>query len=172
MSATDRLSKMLEAAKVGGFALKKLNWALWMVIPFNKPHRFSVKEVGEDFIVTHAPFRRRNFNHIRGIHACGIATIAEFATGLLLLSRLDASRYRIIMSTLKVDYHYQAKKALDAKATISENELRNDVIAPLETSDSIFKTVVSEIKDADGNHVATAHVTWQLKRWDKVKTKV
>jgi hypothetical protein len=29
-----------------------------------------------------------------------------------------------------------------------------------------------EVRDAAGNHVATATVTWQVKPWNKVRTKV
>lgn len=43
-------------------------------------------------------------NHVRGIHVCAIATIAEFSTGFLLLTRLDDAKYRLIMSNMELEY--------------------------------------------------------------------
>ena len=163
MKQAAKLLSMMQAAEKGGSALKKLNFALGFVIPFNKPHKFKVQEIGPDFVRTIAPYRRKNFNHIRGIHACGIATISEFATGLLLLRKIDASKYRIIMSEMRMEYHYQAKKDLIAEARISDEELQSNFIAPLEKEGTISRTVIAKVHDIDENHVATAHITWQLK---------
>lgn len=172
MKQAEKLLKMLNDARKGGWALRKLNWVMGFVIPFNRRHNFVVKEIGDDFVRTYAPYKRKNFNHIRGIHACGIATIAEFATGLHLLRMVDASKYRIIMSNLQVEYHYQAKKALIAEARLDAETIKREILDPLETADTTSYTLTSEIKDVSGNHVATAHITWQFKAWAKVKTKV
>lgn len=172
MKGADRLQKLLTGARAGGGALRKLNFVLGFAIPFNKPHRIKVKAIGEEFVKTGMPYRRKNFNHIRGIHACGIATLSEFATGLLLLSRIDPGKYRIIMSDLRMEYHYQAKKALTAECHLSSIDLNEQYVKPLETEDSITRTVIAKVTDEAGNHVATGHITWQLKRWDKVKTKL
>jgi acyl-coenzyme A thioesterase PaaI-like protein len=172
MKAAAKLQSLLVGARQGGWALRKLNFALGIAIPFNKPHRIKVMELGQEHVKTTMPYRRRNFNHIRGIHACGIATMSEFATGLLLLSRIDPAQYRIIMSELRMEYHYQAKQALVAECRLSDADLAAQFIQPLQTEDAITRTVVARVTDAAGNHVATGHITWQLKRWDKVKTKL
>lgn len=172
MKYAEKLNTYFEAAKKGGFALTKLNWIMWWVIPFNKRHNFKIAQVGEDFIRTEAPYQRKNFNHIRGIHACGIATISEFATGLLLLTKVDPAKYRIIMSELKMTYHFQAKMKIFAESRLTQEELQRDIIIPLQTSEKVNKTMIAEVKDEKGNHIATAHITWQLKNWKDVKTKI
>ena len=93
--------KYISAAKSSGFGLWKLNLGLSYIIPFNKPHRIKVKSISDTKVTTFIPYRRRNFNHIKGIHACGMATCAEFSSGLLLLSRLDPKKYRLIMESIE-----------------------------------------------------------------------
>lgn len=172
MKKAKRLLKLLLAAKAGGFALWKLNMMLDFVIPFNARHGIRVLEVGDDFVRTSIPYEQRNLNHIRGIHACAIATISEFATGLLMMTQLDPSKYRVIMSELRMEYHYQAKKKLFAEVKMDPETLKNDFLEPLQNEDAITRTVLAQVHDSEKNHVATGHITWQVKRWDKVRTKV
>lgn len=171
MNQMSKLSAMLEKAQQGGWSLWKLNFALGFAIPFNKKHGFKVTRVTPDSVQTAAAYQRRNFNHIRGIHACAIATIAEFATGLALLRKVDAAQYRLIMSKMEVEYFFQARKPITATAQISAAEIEETVTAPLQTQESVFKTLEARITDADQNHIATARITWQFKPWGKVKTK-
>lgn len=172
MKQAQMLPKLIENAKAGGFALKKLNFAMGLAIPFNKRHSFKVKEVGEDYIRTFAPYRRKNWNHLKGMHACAIATITEFAAGLLIGSKIDPSKYRVIMSEMKMEYHYQAKKDIVAECRLSDAEIQTRIIEPLQSSDKIFITLEVKTHDTEGNHISTGHVVWQVKNWSKVKTKV
>jgi acyl-coenzyme A thioesterase PaaI-like protein len=152
--------------------LAALNQALWSFIPFNGPHGFCVEELGEDFVKTRAPYKKENFNHIQGIHACAIATIAEFSSGLLLLSKVDPLQYRLIMAKMAVEYHYQAKQDTFAVTYLTAEQIEREIIAPLREVDSLLRGMMTEVRDHDGNLVATAQITWQIKPWDKVRTAV
>ncbi len=165
----ERLIVLLQKAKTSSFYLWLLNCVLWKVIPFNKPHKFKVLTIGEDTIETGARYRKGNFNHIRGIHACGIATIAEFAAGLLLIMKFNPTRYRLIMSELKVDYHFQAKKDIKARAQMDPSTYEQ-LQATLQSEDAVLQIMCSEMYDVDGQHIATAYTTWQIKPWTKVRT--
>ncbi|MEM9857935.1 MAG: DUF4442 domain-containing protein [Bacteroidota bacterium] len=164
--------KLISKAQDSSFYLWLLNQGLFRMIPFNKPHRFKVVEISEDAIKVSLPYRKSNFNHIRGIHACAMATVSEFATGFLLLSRLDPKNYRIIMKMLEMDYHYQGKMDAYAAFKLTNNWLKKEVYTPLETSESIVVTCEVKIKDIEGNHLSTGKVHWQIKPWSKVKTKI
>ncbi|MEM1406983.1 MAG: DUF4442 domain-containing protein [Bacteroidota bacterium] len=164
--------KLIVKAQHSGFYLWLLNQGLFKMIPFNKPHRFKVAEISDRQIKVNLPYRKSNFNHIKGIHACAMATVSEFATGFLLLSRLDPKAYRIIMKTLEMDYHYQGKMDAYAQFEISDDWLKTEVYEPLLQSDSIVVTCEVKIMDSDGNHLSTGRVHWQVKPWSKVKTKV
>jgi acyl-coenzyme A thioesterase PaaI-like protein len=166
----ERLVKLMNAARTSGLKMWVLNRVLSKTIPFNAQHGFKIIEIGDHSITTFAPYEKRNFNHIRGIHACGIATIAEFASGMVLIRGFDMKKYRIIMSKLEVTYHYQAKKDLRAISTLSP-ETKSALIAEMDANDAVFQKMTTEIYDTDDNHVATTYTTWQLKPWAKTRTK-
>ncbi len=172
MSSFANLPIMLEKARTSPLQLRLLNLLLGRVIPFNRPHGFTIKQIGTDRIVTRAPYKRRNHNHIRGIHACAIATIAEFSSGLILLAKLDPSKYRLIMSKLQIDYLYQAKQEILATTLLDEKQLQEQILQPLQTEAAVTITQETLVQDSQGTDVAKAQISWQIKRWDKVKTKV
>ncbi|CAN5293705.1 hypothetical protein BH09BAC3_BH09BAC3_18070 [soil metagenome] len=117
------------------------------------------------------PYRRSNFNHIRGLHACALATISEFATGFLLLSKLDAKKYRLIMQRIEMDYHYQGKMDALAEFAFSDEWFQEQIISPLKSHESVVVPCIIKIHDIKGNHLTTGKVFWQVKDWTRVKTK-
>lgn len=143
----------------------------WM-IPFNSPHGLKVVPLPEGGIRVDIPYWRVNRNHIRGIHACCLATAAEYCSGLALMERLDPKTHRLIMKELRMEYHYQAKAGAFARFTPTVDELQEAIIVPLEQADAVLYTAVVEVHDKDRNHLATGRITWQVKAWDKVRTKV
>ena len=166
------ISKVVEKSKKSAFHRKLLNYGLNRMVPFNKPHGFKITEFGDYHLKVLVPYKKANFNHIKGIHACALATLSEFTTGFLLLSRLDPKKYRLIMQRIQMDYFYQAKMDAHGAFFISEEWLKELVFEPLKTQDKV--TVDCEVKtiDKEGNHICTGNVTWQIKSWQHVKTKV
>jgi acyl-coenzyme A thioesterase PaaI-like protein len=165
-------SKIIEKAKTSSIYLKLLNWSLNRMVPFNKPHGLRILTVGDDHLKTLIPYKKRNLNHIRGLHACALATISEFTTGFLLISRLDPKKFRLIMQRLEMDYHYQGKMDATAQFSISESWLDENIYRPLETRDAVIVPCEIKILDVKGNHLTTGKVYWQIKNWSNVKTKV
>jgi hypothetical protein len=163
---------VLQKAKSSAFYLKVLNWSLNRMIPFNKPHGFKIQEISDYRLKTLIPYRKSNFNHIRGLHACSLATISEFTTGFLLVSKLDSKKYRLIMQRLEMDYHYQGKMDATAEFEISEAWMQEIIYTPLQSSESVVAVCEVRIHDIKGNHLTTGKVYWQIKDWAKVKTKV
>ncbi|HEY0976526.1 MAG TPA: DUF4442 domain-containing protein [Flavobacteriales bacterium] len=143
----------------------------WM-IPFNSPHGLKVVPLPAGGIRVDIPYWRVNRNHIRGIHACCLATAAEYCSGLALLEQLDAKTYRLIMKTLRMEYHYQAKDWASAQFVPDLNELDRQVVVPLRSGSAVLYTAVVEVHDAQRNHLATGHITWQVKAWSAVRTKL
>jgi acyl-coenzyme A thioesterase PaaI-like protein len=164
-------SSFIERAKHSKFYLWLLNQGLSRMIPFNKPHGFTITEIGDYNIKLLLPYKRKNLNHIRGLHACALATISEYTTGLLLISKLGFDTYRIIMQRLEMDYHYQGKMDATAQFSISKEWLDQYICEPLKSQDSA--TVICEINiyDLKSNHLTTGRVHWQIKEWKRVKTK-
>ncbi|THB75992.1 MAG: DUF4442 domain-containing protein [Desulfobulbaceae bacterium] len=170
MNGFNLLSPLATKATYSPFWLRVLNILLGRVIPFNRPHGFRLAHIEPNKIRTTAPYRRKNHNHIRGIHACAIATVAEFSAGFLLLTTLDPQRFRLIMSKLEIDYLYQAKAQVYSESAVEQKILDQKVVEPLNHQESVSITIKSQVTDVSGNTVAVAHTTWQIKRWDRVRT--
>lgn len=164
--------KLFFQARDSAFYRALLNWLLGRMIPFNKPHQFEITEIGTDSLKVLLPYKKKNMNHIRGIHACAMATVTEFTSGLMLISKLDAKKFRLIMQRLEMDYHYQGKKDAYATYSLSDGWLDEHVYTPLKTADSVVVTCEVRIHDSDNNHLTTGKVYWQIKDWQKVRTKV
>lgn len=166
------LPVLLAKARHSGTWRWRLNFLLPWAIPFNSPHGFKVHPLPTGGISVRIPYWRANRNHIKGIHACAIATASEMCSGLSVMEKLDPEQYRIIMRTLHVEYHYQAKQPAIARCVPSAEEIAERVVDPLASRDSVDYTSTVEVHDQSGHHLATATVTWQVKAWSKVRTKV
>lgn len=161
---------LLNKAKQSRFYLWLLNQVLSRIIPFNLPHKFQILELSDTHIKTRLPFIRKNKNHIGGLHACALATLSEYSTGVMLLSGLSPKEYRIILKNLDMQYFYQGK--MDAYATwrISPDFVQTQILDPLKSVESIVLPCEVQIHDQQGNHLSTGRVFWQIKPWAKVKT--
>ena len=164
------LQKLTEKAEKSNFYLFILNRILGNVIPFNRPHKYRIKDISKSNIKVKLPYRRSNFNHIKGIHACALATLCEFASGLLLLINLDPKKYRLIMKRIEIDFLYQAKKDVFVEYHFLQSEfekIKTDLKSgPLEIVPELI------VKDSEGNEICKAKVYWHIKSWSDVKTKL
>ncbi len=166
------ISNLVKKAKTSSFYLKLLNFGLSRMVPFNKPHGFKIIEIGDHHLKATIPYKKANFNHIKGIHACALATLSEFVTGFLLLTKLNPSSYRLIMQKLMMEYHYQARMDAYAYFSIDDEWIQSAILNPLNSEDKVSVDCVVKVMDCDGNHLSTGTISWQIKKWDKVKTKV
>lgn len=166
------LPTLLTQARTSSFTRWWMNRALAWMIPFNRPHGFRVTPLIGGGIEVRIPNWRINRNHINGIHACAIATASEMCSGLSVMEQLDSKKYRIIMRSLHMAYHYQAKQPATARCVPAASEITEKVMDPLKDRDTVDYTSTVEVHDQSGNHLATGTVTWQVKEWAKVRTKV
>ena len=166
----NQLGDLLQKARNSKWNMWILNWKLHQLIPFNKPHNIRVTEIMDDGVTISAKFKKANKNHINGIHACLLATISEYATGLTLLSKLPSKQYRLILKSIAIEYHYQAKSDVSATFTITHDQM-NDILNRLKNTEKTLEEVTVHVYDLSHNHICTTKVNWQLKNWDAVKTK-
>ncbi len=164
-----RILLIFEKAKHSGFYLFLLNTILGFAIPFNKPHRIKISGVHEGGVDVRLPYRRKNLNHLKGIHACALATAAEYSSGISLLLCIGTD-YRLIMKNISITYHYQAKMDVVISHRISKEIIENNILLPLGKADSILFHNTVDVYDVLQNHLCTTTVDWQIKKWDKVKS--
>lgn len=165
------LVRLLQRSRTSAFTRWWLNAGLRWKIPFNRPHGLRVRPLRDGGIRVEVPFWRVNRNHIRGIHACCLATAAEYCSGLALLEHLGPDRYRLIMKSLNMEYFFQAKARAHAEFAPSAQTIRELVSLPLESNESVLYVAEVHLHDEAGNHLATGRITWQVKDWRKVRTK-
>ncbi|WP_417589838.1 DUF4442 domain-containing protein [Owenweeksia hongkongensis] len=166
------LPKLAAKAATSPFYRWVLSKGLNTMVPFNGPHKFKVHDIGKHHLEIHLPYRKKNLNHLKGIHACAMATLAEVSSGFLLIGILDPKRYRLILQRLEMDYHYQAKTAVKARFEVDPSFMEKEVVEPLKKEGKIMLPATIKIFDTADNHVATGIAHWQIKSWEKVKTKV
>jgi len=140
------------------------------MVPFNTGMGARLVYLDDNSIKVTLPNRRRNHNHLGTIHACAIATAGEMSAGLLLLRSFPLSKYRLILKELKVTYKYQAKLDLIAEATLP-SKIHDKASAELHDTGAVEQKIKTLISDTEGNSIADITSVWQLKSWDKVRTK-
>lgn len=162
------IDKLLEnPTKVNLLALDKI---LRVGIPFNAPHGFKIKTLNKDAVIISLPNRKLNHNHIGGVHACAMATVGEYCAGMSLLTSFGISKYRLILSELNVKYTYQGRVDLEGICSPHQIDVEK-VKAGLESEDKYLQELKTIIRDLNGKEVAEVTTVWQLKNWEKVKTK-
>ena len=140
------------------------------VIPFNRPHAISVIELSPSSCKVYLPEKYRNKNHLRTMHACAIATAAEYVSGLNVVQAFDMEKFRLIMSRIEVDYVRRPDGYCHAESGIS-NEHMSQINRELDAEGVSKFSLVSIVTDSKNEKVAEATVYWQVKSWQKVLVK-
>lgn len=150
--------------------LMALDKVLRFGIPFNAPHGFKIKKLGDDEVSISLPNMKLNHNHLGGVHACAMATVGEYAAGMSLLKSFGISKYRLILSELNVKYTYQGRVTLEG--VCSPRQIDVDAVSRgLKESGKYLQELKTIIRDLNGKEVAVVTTVWQLKNWEQVKTK-
>ncbi|MDA0913071.1 MAG: DUF4442 domain-containing protein [Bacteroidetes bacterium] len=150
-----------------------LNFIFKRILPFNAPHGIRILELNEEGVKVRLPSKRANRNHLKGMHACAIATACEFCSGLAVLSKFQMNSYRLIMNRLEVDYLRRAAPGdCLARAEVS-NDLKDQILRMIEQDEkgAARFQMVSTLYDSNGEAVAIATVHWHVKSWDRVQFK-
>jgi acyl-coenzyme A thioesterase PaaI-like protein len=95
--------------------------------------------------------RRAVRNHLQSIHAVALINVAELASGLAMTTALP-SNVRGIVTRIRMEYLKKARGTVVAESSCTVPSVTED-------EEHDFAT---EIRDADGDVVARAAVTWKL----------
>ena len=132
------------------------------VIPFNRPHRLTVQSLSDERCEVALPFRRRNLNHVGTMHACALATAAEYASGLCVLSAFGVGHVRLVMANMEISYSRRGYSRCVAEAELP-SEMLQHVQTQLNDHGRCAFELHSLVRDADDEVVAEAQITWHLK---------
>ena len=165
------LQQLIKKSGNSAFYNWVLNRVLSKAIPFNAPHRFRIAHIQEGKTTILLPYIRSNKNHVKGIHACALAALCEYTIGITLVSCLPDDKFRLILKNLSLEYHYQAKMDVSATFVLSSEMMTAKITHPLESADSVFCELEIDVYDVSKNHICTGRANWQIKKWEKVRSK-
>ena len=76
-----QLGTLAKKAETSKFNLWLLNFVLLRKVPFNLPHKPKIISLANNEVTMCVTTRRKNLNHLKGIHACLLATLCEYVSG-------------------------------------------------------------------------------------------
>lgn len=124
------------------------------MVPFSGTVSPRVRELEPGRCRVRMRERRAVRNHLDSVHATALATLGELVTGLATLTALPAG-VRGILVGLEADYEKKARGLLTAECRTEPSDLPRP-------GGSVEHVVAGEIRDEEGDRVATVRATWRL----------
>lgn len=126
MAKPNRLSSLVLRVQKAGLPASLQQFALTTL--FNHQVKFAgtagiwIQELSPTKSVVHLANRRKVQNHIGGIHACGMALLAESATGMVFGMNVPDTHIPLI-KTMKIEYKRRVQGNLKAVASLTPEQL-------------------------------------------------
>jgi acyl-coenzyme A thioesterase PaaI-like protein len=133
-------------------------------IPFNNHVGLEVVEVAEGSGVVRLPEDDKLSNHVGSQHAGGLFAAGEAASGAAFTGSFAEQLGRItpLASRAEIEYVKLAKGPITATGTLSAD--RRELLEKLDEEDKVEFPIEVELKDRQGNVVATMTVHWHVRR--------
>ena len=124
----------------------------WMA-PYTATAGARIQDLGPGYSRWTLRDRRKVRNHLNSIHAVALVNLAEVTSGTAMLTALPPGT-RGIVTGLSIRYHKKARGTLTAESRCEVPSIDDDVRYDAH----------ADIRDEAGDLVASADVTWLLKR--------
>ena len=130
------------------------SFMLGSVVPLVGTAGLRFEEISNERVVVSIRNRRKVQNHIKGVHAAGMALLAETATGFCVGMNVPDDKLPLIKS-MKVSYLKRSQGDMKAVA-----QLRPEQIQQILTQDKGEVTVPVSITDESGQEPIQCEMVW------------
>lgn len=145
--------------KTGGYAA--VNRIIGLSIPFAPRNRFSVEEVRPGYV--RASIRLKgNKNHFGSLYAGAYFLVAEIPGGVLTLFDLGPA-YTPILKEMTLQFLQPANSDVTVEFSLAP-EIVAFLRADADATGRAKFTLEGELRDADGNHVATSIAQYRIRK--------
>jgi len=141
-------------------AVKLLTRFVGQAIPFTTRNGFEIVDFGPGYVKATIPLKP-NKNHFNAMYAGALYTVAEIPGGVLSLLNFDKAFYPIL-AEMTMRYLKPATSDVTVEFKLSKAELKRIQGEAKEQGRSNF-TLEGEIKDAEGQIVATSTAYYQVR---------
>uniref|UniRef100_A0A6U4P834 DUF4442 domain-containing protein n=1 Tax=Hemiselmis andersenii TaxID=464988 RepID=A0A6U4P834_HEMAN len=165
MSKVNRFAKtigMIKSKVPGSFHSSALSLAFNTQVKYAGLSGIKIEKLTETESKVTLKNRMRVQNHIGGVHACGMALLAESATGMVFAMNVRDDCIPL-MKSMKIDFKRIAKGDLKATASLSK-----DMLEDIHSKEKGEVTVPVVVTDSDEKEPISASMTWAWVKKSKV----
>ncbi|WP_067964441.1 DUF4442 domain-containing protein [Nocardiopsis trehalosi] len=132
-------------------------------IPFARTLGVEFVELEHDRAVLRLPDVPEHQNHVGGPHAGAMFTLAESASGAIVLASFGDVLDRAVPLAVRAEIHYRKLAMGDVLAEARLGRPRSEVLADLDAGKRPEFPVAIELRTTDGTPTGAMTVTWTLK---------
>jgi thioesterase domain-containing protein len=130
-------------------------------VAFVERMKLKALELKPGYVKLWAPLQG-NENHVGGMYAGALFTLAEMPGGALFLTTFDATKYYPVIKEATIRYRRPARTDCTVEVSISESEVQR-IREEAERNGKAEFTLECEIKDQHGEVVAMTRGIYQLR---------
>ncbi|WP_335935449.1 DUF4442 domain-containing protein [Streptomyces sp. PTD5-9] len=132
-------------------------------VPMARTLRLEFLETTADRAVVRLPDQAEYHNHIGGPHAGAMFTLAESASGAIVLAAFGDQLSRAVPLAVRAEIGYKKLAMGEVTATATLGRPASDVVAELDRGERPEFPVTVEIRRADGAVTGEMTVVWTLR---------
>lgn len=116
------VSKVNSAGIPPGLKQFALSWAFNSQVKLARTAGIQIEALSQEKSIVHLKNRTKVQNHIGGIHACGMALLAESATGMIVGMNVPDTHLPL-MKSMKMTYVKRSNGDLKAVASLTKEQV-------------------------------------------------
>ncbi|WP_046469191.1 DUF4442 domain-containing protein [Allosalinactinospora lopnorensis] len=132
-------------------------------VPFARTLGVQFMDLEYGRVVMRLPDEPAHHNHVGGLHAGAMFTLAESASGVIVIGSFSDQLDRAVPLAVKAEIHYHKLAMGDVIAEARLGRPKEEVVAELDAGKRPEFSVEVELRTEDGKVTGSMTVVWTLK---------